>query len=161
MVLAMTGWVMRAVLLGGLVVAMRTLLGFGMVYWPTQGSWMRMLCLAVLVGVVVAWGVLDGRKDREVHPDPEHGSDLTILWLKAGLAGGLGMGLVSWLLDFLPRFDLGDNPILFEMTAAAAFIVLLIFLPALAGIGIGRRVADRRYEKAGTPSTKAHAGSAA
>ena len=157
----MTGWVIRAVLLGGLVVAMRTLLGFAMVYWPTQGSWMRMLCLAVLIGVVVAWGVSNGRRDREVHPDPEHGSDLTILWLKAAVAGGLGMGLVSWLLDFLPRFDLGDNPLLFEMTAAAAFIVLLIFLPALAGVGIGRMIAARRFEKSSSSVSKQHAGTAA
>ncbi|MEU8899773.1 B-4DMT family transporter [Nocardia sp. NPDC048505] len=157
----MTGWVMRAVLLGGLVVAMRTLLGLAMVYWPTQGSWLRMLCLAALIAVVVAWGVLDGRKDREVHPDPEHGSDLTIVWLKAAVAGGLGMGLVSWLLDFLPRFDLGDNPLLFEMTAAASFIVLLIFLPGLAGVGIGRMVAERRLEKARNSAAREHAGTAA
>ncbi|MEV0246467.1 B-4DMT family transporter [Nocardia sp. NPDC050712] len=156
----MTGWVMRAVLLGGLVVAMRALLGFAMVYWPTQGSWLRLLCLAVLIGVVVMWGVLDGRKDREVHPDPEHGSDLTIVWLKAGVVGGLGSGLVSWLLDHLPRFDLGDNGLLFEMTAAASFIVLLIFLPALAGVGIGRMVAERRLEKARNSGVREHAGTA-
>ncbi|MFC9895899.1 B-4DMT family transporter [Nocardia sp. NPDC127579] len=143
----MTGWVMRALLLGALVVGMRTLLGFAMVYWPTQGSWLRLLCLAALIGAVAAWGILDGRKDREVHPDPEHGSDLTIMWLKAAVAGGVGMGVVSWLLDFLPRFDLGDNPLLFEATVAAAFIVLLIFLPALAGVGIGRMLAERRIEK--------------
>ncbi|WP_067845764.1 B-4DMT family transporter [Nocardia lijiangensis] len=140
----MIAWVVRAVLLGALVVALRTVLGFAMVQWPTQGSWMRMLGLLVLVVVIVAWGVLDGRKDRAAHPDPERGSDLTIRWLKAGVAGGLGSGAVSWALDFLPRFDLGDNGLLFELTAGASFIVLLIFIPGLIGVGIGRMLAGRR-----------------
>ncbi|MGV9818257.1 B-4DMT family transporter [Nocardia xishanensis] len=140
----MNAWVVRAVLLGALVVALRTVLGFAMVQWPTQGSWMRMLCLLALLIVIVGWGVLDGRRDRRAHPDPERGSDLTILWLKAAVAGGLGSGAVSWALDFLPRFDLGDNDLLFELTAGASFIVLLIFIPGLIGVGIGRMLAGRR-----------------
>ncbi|WP_431971704.1 B-4DMT family transporter [Nocardia sp. bgisy134] len=140
----MNAWVVRAVLLGALVVALRTVLGFAMVQWPTQGAWMRMLCLLALLVVIVGWGVLDGRRDRVKHPDPERGSDLTILWLKAAVAGGLGSGAVSWALDFLPRFDLGDNGLLFELTAGASFIVLLIFIPGLIGVGIGRMLAGRR-----------------
>ncbi|MGY4099189.1 B-4DMT family transporter [Nocardia sp. R16R-3T] len=143
----MNGWVVRAIGLGALVVFLRALLGFAMVYRPTQGSWMRPLCLVVLLAAVVLWGVLDGRKDREVHPDPEHGSDLTILWLKTAAAAGLGSGAVSWLLDWLPRFDLGDNGLLFELTAGASFIVLLVFIPGLIGVGIGRIIADRRINK--------------
>ncbi|TQM31863.1 B-4DMT family transporter [Nocardia bhagyanarayanae] len=147
----MIAWVVRAVLLGALVVALRTVLGFAMVQWPTQGAWMRMLCLLVLLVAIVGWGVLDGHKDRVAHPDPERGSDLTIRWLKAAVAGGLGSGAVSWLLDFLPRFDLGDNGLLFELTAGASFIILLIFIPGLVGVGIGRMLAGRRSDK-GTPS---------
>ncbi|MEU2252289.1 B-4DMT family transporter [Nocardia xishanensis] len=147
----MNAWLVRAVLLGALVVALRTVLGFAMVQWPTQGSWMRMLCLLALLIVIVGWGVLDGRRDRVAHPDPERGSDLTILWLKAAVAGGLGSGAVSWALDFLPRFDLGDNGLLFELTAGASFIVLLIFIPGLIGVGIGRMLAGRRRGN-GTPS---------
>lgn len=147
MVLTMIGWLVRATVLGALVVCLRAALGFAMVYWPTQGSWLRPLCLLVLLAAVVFWGVLDGRKDRACHPDPEHGSDLTILWLKTAVAAGLGSGAVSWLLDWLPRFDLGDNALLFELTAGASFIVLLVFIPALIGIGIGRMIADRKLNK--------------
>ncbi|WP_280468115.1 B-4DMT family transporter [Nocardia cyriacigeorgica] len=139
----MTAWVLRATVLGALVVALRVLLGFGMVNWPTQGSWMRLLCLAVIIAVVVGWGFLDGRRDRAAHPDADGGADLTIPWLKAAVAGGLGSGLVSWVLDLVPRFSLGDNGLLFEMTAGASFIVLLIFIPGLAGIAIGRRVGGK------------------
>ncbi|WP_228001560.1 B-4DMT family transporter [Nocardia australiensis] len=147
----MIAWVLRAVVLGALVVALRTVLGFAMVYWPTQGAWMRILCLVVLIGAVAFWGLLDGHKDRVAHPDPERGTDLTILWLKAAVLGGLGSGLAAWILDWLPRFDLGDNGLLFELTASASFIVLLIFIPALIGVAIGRLLAGRQTRDESAP----------
>ncbi|MEU7764619.1 B-4DMT family transporter [Nocardia sp. NPDC049190] len=143
----MNGWVLRAVVFGALVVVLRAALGFAMAYWPTHGAWMRILCLIVLVATIVSWGVLDGRADRITGSRPERGSDLTLLWLKAAVAGGVGSGLVAWVLDWIPRFDLGDNGLLFELTASASFIILLIFVPALIGVGIGRMLADRRGSK--------------
>ncbi|MEU4340732.1 B-4DMT family transporter [Nocardia sp. NPDC023852] len=147
----MNGWVLRAAVLGALVVILRTVLGFAMVNWPTHGAWMRILCLIVLVAAIVSWGLLDGRADRSAGPAPDRGSDLTLLWLKAAVVGGVGSGLVAWILDWLPRFDLGDNGLLFELTAGASFIVLLIFVPALIGVGIGRILAERRGAKRPTP----------
>ncbi|WP_454196776.1 B-4DMT family transporter [Nocardia sp. Marseille-Q1738] len=158
----MNAWVLRAVVLGALVVAMRVALGLAMAYWPTHGALMRILCLIVLVAAIVAWGVLDGRKDRVTSPDPERGADLTLLWLKAAVAGGVGSGLVAWVLDLLPRFDLGDNGLLFEVTAGASFIILLIFVPALIGVGIGRMLAERQGGKgrSAPPSMYSAAGTA-
>ncbi len=161
MVFGMTAWVMRAMALGALTVALRTVLGFAMEYWPTYGVWFRLLCLVVLIGSALAWGVLDGRRDRRINPDPEHGSDLTILWLQAAVAGGLGSGLLAWVLDFVPAFDLGDSGLLFEATAAAAFIVLLIFIPALIGVAVGRRRVDRKDGGAALGAPGQPAGSAA
>ncbi|MFQ6396051.1 B-4DMT family transporter [Nocardia sp. KC 131] len=149
----MNAWVLRAAVLGALVVVLRAVLGFAMVYWPTNGAWMRILALVVLLGAIGFWGLLDGRKDRAAHPDPERGSDLTILWLKAAVAGGVGSGLVAWILDRAPRFDLGDNGLLFELTASAAFIVLLIFMPALLGVAIGRMLAGRKADSWSAPPT--------
>ncbi|MET9486331.1 B-4DMT family transporter [Nocardia sp. NPDC006630] len=143
----MNAWVLRAVVLGALTVVLRTLLGFAMVYWPTNGAWMRMLCLLVMVVAVVAWGVLDGRADRRKNVEPEDGADLTMRWLKAGLAGGLGSGLVAWILGFVPKFDLGSNGLLFEMTSGASFIILLIFIPAMIGVAIGRYLVGREHKK--------------
>ncbi len=147
MVLTMIAWMVRGLLLGALIVALRVALGFAMANWPTNGVWFRLLCLLVLLGAVVAWGMLDGRRDREAHPDPERGSDLTIRWLQAAALGGIGSSAVCWLLDFLPGFDLGDNGMLFELTACSAFFLLLIFVPGLAGIGLGRMLAGRSAEK--------------
>lgn len=143
----MNAWVLRAIVLGALVVVLRAALGFAMVYWPTHGAWMRALALIVLVTAALYWGFLDGRKDRAAQPDPDRGTDLTLLWLKAAVVAGVGSGLAAWLLDWLPKFDLGDNGLLFELTASAAFIVLLIFIFALIGVGIGRALADRAAGK--------------
>ncbi|WP_280272888.1 B-4DMT family transporter [Nocardia wallacei] len=145
----MNAWVLRAVALGVLTVVLRTVLGFGMIYWPTHGSWMRILCLIVLIAIVVAWGLLDGRGDRRANPDPDRGgADLTMRWLKAGIAGGLGGGVVAWVLDYLPKFDLGDNGLGFEITAGASFIILLIFVPGMVGVALGRFLVGRETKKA-------------
>ncbi|PSR69850.1 hypothetical protein C8258_01935 [Nocardia sp. MDA0666] len=154
----MNSWVLRAIVLGALTVVLRTLLGFGMIYSPTNGSWMRILCLIVLVVAGVAWGLIDGRSDRRANPDPERGgADLTMRWLKAGVVGGVGSGLVAWLLDFVPKFDLGDNGLLFELTAGASFIVLMIFIPAMVGVAIGRILVgrDRRKGESSVPPAAA------
>lgn len=161
MVFDMTAWVLRATVLGVLAVALRVVLGFAMVYWPTHGMWLRLLCLVVLIGAAVAWGILDGRSAGAVDLDRGHGPDLTIRWLKAGVAGGLGSGLLASILDLLPRFDLGDNGLLFELTAGASFIILLIFVPALIGVGIGRRLTARKDGGAGMSVGQRPAGSAA
>lgn len=147
MVICMTAWLLRALALGGLAVVLRVLLGFAMGFIPTYGIWLRLLCLVILIGAAVAWGLHDGRADRRTHANPEHGADLTILWLQAGVLGGILCGLVSWVLDFVPGVDLGDAGLLFEATAASAFIVLLIFVPALIGVGVGRRLAKKEQRR--------------
>ncbi len=158
----MNAWVLRAIVLGVLTVVLRTLLGFGMINWPTQGSWMRLVCLIVLVAAGVVWGLMDGRGDRRANPDPERGgADLTMRWLKAGVAGGLGAAVVAWLLDFVPSFDLGDNGLGFEITAGAAFIVLMIFVPAMVGVAIGRFLVNRENNKASKSSAQSSADHAA
>ncbi|NNH71587.1 B-4DMT family transporter [Nocardia uniformis] len=134
----MNAWVLRAVGLGALTVGLRALLGVAMVQWPTNGSWMRPLGLLVLIAAVLAWGVLDGRADADGQ------RDLTMRWLKAGLAGGIGAGAVAWILDYLPGFDLGDNGLLFEITSGASFIILVIFIPGVLGVALGRYLVRRR-----------------
>ncbi|WP_231390256.1 B-4DMT family transporter [Nocardia sp. CNY236] len=158
----MNAWVLRSVVLGALVVALRAVLGFAMVYWPTHGAQMRMLCIVALLAAIVSWGVRDGLRDHAASTGSGRGTDMTLLWLKAGAAAGIGSGLVAWVLDRLPRFDLGDKGLLFEVTASASFIVLLVFVPALIGVGIGRRLAERRGRRgnSGGPAAFPAAGTA-
>ncbi|MFC4126897.1 B-4DMT family transporter [Nocardia rhizosphaerae] len=136
----MTAWVLRATVFGALVVGLRLLLGFAMATAPTYGIVWRTACLVLIVGAAAAWGLRDGRA--------ADGTDLTVRWMSAGAVAGIGSGAVCWLLDQVPGIALGDSGALFELTSAAAFILLLIFLPALAGIGYGRFRARKAAETA-------------
>lgn len=139
----MNAWVLRAVALGGLVVVARVLLGFVMTVWPTHSSPIRLLLFVIVLLATAWWGLIDGRQDRETYPDPDHGMDLTVLWLKAAAVAGLGSGALAWILGRLPVVDVGGNSLFFELTSGAAFIVLAIFLPAMFGIAVGRFLARR------------------
>ncbi len=123
----MTAWVLRAAVLGALVVAFRVVLGLAMAFWPTYGSFWRAACLLAIIVVVVAWGVRDGRTGDD---------GLTVRWLAVGFGAGLASSAVCWVLDQVPGIELGDAGILYELTSAASFILLLIFLPAMAGVAL-------------------------
>jgi len=144
----MNAWIVRAVALGGLIVAARVLLGFTMVHWPTDSGPPRLLLFVVVLAAPLWWGVVDGRKDRTANPAPEDGEDLTITWLRAGAAAGLGGGAVAWLLGLIPQVEVGGNTLLFELTSSAAFVVLIVFLPAMLGVALGRRLVGRTADKA-------------
>ncbi|MGF0318672.1 B-4DMT family transporter [Nocardia fluminea] len=124
----MTAWVLRATVLVALVVALRVLLGLAMASWPTYGTFWRAACLLTIVAVVVAWGVRDGRTGAD---------GLTVRWLAAGFGAGLASSAVCWALDQVPGLELGDAGLLYELTSAASFILLLVFLPALVGVAFG------------------------
>ncbi|MFI6569340.1 B-4DMT family transporter [Nocardia fluminea] len=135
----MTAWVLRATVLGALVVALRVLLGLAMASWPTYGTFWRAACLLTIVAVVVAWGVRDGRTGAD---------GLTVRWLAAGFGAGLASSAVCWALDQVPGLELGDAGLLYELTSAASFILLLVFLPALVGVAFGLTRSRRSAESA-------------
>lgn len=142
----MTSWVLRATILGASVVALRVLLGFAMASWPTYGTIWRAGCLIVIVAVVVAWGARDARRSAA-------SADLTVRWLVTGVVAGIGSGAVCWVLDQVPGIELGDGGALYELTSGASFITLLVFLPAMVGIAIGR-AQSRRASKSVTRTTE-------
>lgn len=135
----MTAWVLRATVLGALVVALRVLLGVAMAAVPTYGIVWRSACLLAIIAVVVVWGLRDGRTGAD---------GLTVRWLAAGFAAGLASSAVCWVLDQVPGIELGDAGILYELTSAASFILLLIFLPAMIGVAIGSARSRRASESA-------------
>lgn len=96
----MTAWVLRATVLGALVVALRVLLGLAMASWPTYGIFWRALCLVAIIAVVVVWGLRDARAGAD---------SLTVRWLAAGFGAGLASSAVCWVLDQVPGIELGDS----------------------------------------------------
>ncbi|MFD3744166.1 B-4DMT family transporter [Nocardia sp. NPDC058633] len=140
----MTAWVLRATVLGALVVALRVLLGLAMASWPTYGTLWRAACLLAIIAVVAAWGMRDGRAGAD---------NLIVRWLAAGLATGLASSAVCWVLDQAPGIELGDAGLLYELTSAASFIFLLVFLPSMAGAALGRS-RSRRASESTAPATE-------
>jgi hypothetical protein len=146
----MNAWVVRAVALGGVIVVIRLLLEQAMEQWPTHSGPLRPVLLLVVLVAGLTWGYLDGRADRAAHPDPDDGADLTVRWLAAAAAAGPGGGIAAWLIARVPGIgvDMGGNSLLFELTSGAAFVVLIVFLPAVLGVGIARHRLERKAEKA-------------
>ncbi|GGL13194.1 B-4DMT family transporter [Nocardia jinanensis] len=120
----------------------QALLGLTVLFWTDWTSPARIITLALVVGVSLVWGIADGRRDRLRYGDRSE-ADFSLLWLRAAVAGGLVAGVSAWIADVLPYLNSGGNSLLFELTAGAAWIVLLIYVPAMAGVGVGRVLATR------------------
>lgn len=142
----MTAWLLRALVLGSLVVVLRVLLGFAMGTAPTWGTLWRAACLVLIIGAAAAWGLRDARSGG--------GEDLVVRWLGAGIVAGLGSGAVCLVLGYVPGIELGGGGVLFELTASASFILLLVFLPALAGVAYGRRARREKVVESASPATE-------
>lgn len=143
----MTGWVVRGIGMCLINVGVRILLGVAVTQWPLHGSQLRWLGIAAVLLAVVVWAGLDGIRDRRKNPDPDYGEDLTMVWLKAAVLGGLAAGVVTWLVQLIVDFSVGQNSLFFELTSGAAFTILLIFIPATISVFLGRLLAGREAKK--------------
>lgn len=139
----MKPWLTRGLGLTLVHVLVRVLLGAALVQWPLQGSVLRWGSLLVVVFVALIWGGIDGIRDRRANPDPDRGADLTMLWLKAGAITGLLGGFLTWLVDAITPIPVGVKSLFFELTSGAAFTVLLVFLPAMLAVTVGRLLVRR------------------
>ncbi|CCQ16605.1 putative uncharacterized protein [Rhodococcus sp. AW25M09] len=143
----MTGWAVRGIGMGLFFFAVRLLLGAAVSMWPLSGSALRWVGYALVLLVVVVWAGIDGVRDRRKHPDPDDGTDLTMVWLKAAVVAGLLSGVLSWIADLIVDFSLGQNGLIFELTSAAAFTVLTIFIASSVAVFVGRFIVNREAKK--------------
>lgn len=144
----MKPWLLRGLGLALVHVVVRVLLGAALIQWPLQGSVLRWLGFAVVVVAAFAWAGLDGIRDHRAHPDADEGDDLTMRWLAAGAVTGLVGGVLTWLVDTVTPIPVGVTSLFFEITSGAAFTVLLVFLPAMAAVTLGRFFARRNERRA-------------
>ncbi|AOW92572.1 hypothetical protein BFN03_07280 [Rhodococcus sp. WMMA185] len=143
----MNAWVVRGLGMALIHVLVRVILGVSITQWPLLGSPLRWISLVIVVVAALVWAGLDGIRDRRENPNPADGEDLTMLWLKAALLGGVVAGLASWLADLLPFLNVTQNSFFFELTSGAAFTVLLIFGPAMLAVFLGRFFVSREAAK--------------
>lgn len=140
----MNAWVVRGLGMALIHIVLRTILGIAITQWPLHGSSVRMVALVLVVIAALVWGWFDAARDRKKNPDPDTGADLTMLWLKASILGGLVAGLGSWIVNFVPDFNVTQNSLFFELTSGAAFTVLLIFVPTMLAVGVNKLLRGRK-----------------
>ncbi len=121
--------------------------------FQTQAGLISLVLLAIFIVVAAVWGWRDGRADATANPDPDRRDDLAMTWLLGGLVAGGLSGAVSWLISLFYS-GLYTGGLISEVTTFAAFTALIIFLPAIIGVALGRWLIDRK-----SPPPPAHDGS--
>jgi hypothetical protein len=138
----MNAWTRRGLVFAVAMVIVRLLHGAMINAWQTQAIWITLSLLTLFLAGVVVWAVLDGRADARGNPDPDRRADLAMTWLLAGLAAGFLSGAVVWLISLFYK-DLPTDGLFPELTTVAAFTALVVFLPGVIGVAVGRWRVDR------------------
>ncbi len=139
----MNKWLLRGLVYAAAMVVVRLIQGALINAWQTQAGLISIVLLVLFVIGVVLWGVIDGRADARANPDPDRRQDLAMVWLLAGLVAGVLSGAVCWLIALFYQ-GLYTGGLLNEVTTFAAFTALLVFLPGIIGVTIGRWRVDRK-----------------
>ncbi len=139
----MAKWLLRGLVFAALMVVVRLFQGALINQFETQALVISAVLLAVYVVVVFLWGLVDGRGDARANPDPDRRGDLAMIWLVAGLVAGVVSGAVSWFISVIYP-DLYAGGLVNELTTFAAFTALLVFLPAIVAVAVGRWLVDRK-----------------
>ena len=138
----MAKWLLRGLLFAALMVVVRLFQGTLINQFETKALRISLVLLLVFAVVVIAWGLIDGRGDARTNPDPDRRADLAMIWLLGGLVAGVLSGAVSWFISMVyPALYAGG--LVNELTTFAAFTALLVFLPAILAVAIGRWLVDR------------------
>ena len=133
---------LRGLVFAAVMVVIRLIQGAVINAWATQAGLVSLVLVLVFVFVVSVWGVIDGRADATANPDPDRRQDLAMAWLLAGLLAGVLSGAVSWTIA-LAYNGLYTGGLIAELTTFAAFTALVVFLPGIIGVALGRWRVDR------------------
>lgn len=138
----MNMWLPRGLVLAAGMVLLRLVQGTLINTYPTKAGVIS-LVLVVLFGIgAFVWALLDGMSDARANPDPDRRRDLAMRWLLAGLIAGVLSGIVVWIISLVYRGVYAEG-IVPELSVFAAFTALLVFLPAMLAVAVGRRMVDR------------------
>lgn len=142
----MAKWLSRGIVFAALMVVVRLVQGALINQFETRALLISVSLVAVFAILAFVWGLVDGRADARANPDPDRRDDLAMTWLVAGLIAGVLSGAVSWAISLVYQSVGNVGGLMNELTTFAAFTALLVFLPAVLGVAIGRWAADRNAE---------------
>lgn len=135
-------WLVRGLTYAVVMVVLRLIQGVLINAFEAETTLISWSLMGLFVIAVMVWGYFDGRADAKANPDPDRREDLAMTWLSSGLAAGLLSGLVTWV---IAHFDkaLYAGTLFSELTSFAAFTTLMVFVPAVAAVTLGRRRIDK------------------
>ncbi|HTI26584.1 MAG TPA: B-4DMT family transporter [Kutzneria sp.] len=122
-------WLVRGLVLAVVHAAVQTAQAWVRAGDPTAVGWLRPTALGVLVAVAVVWGGIDGWRGHE-------GRGLA--WFKASLVAGPVGGVLGVLGQGVFVDDTGAEALPVAITGGAAFIALLVLVPAAVGLLFGK-----------------------
>ncbi len=138
-------WVLRGLVLAAGMLVLRLIQGVLINTFGTHATLISVSLLVIFVAGVTVWSYFDGRENAKSHPDPERRADLAMTWLLAGITAGVLSGVAAWVVSlFDPAIYTGG--LLNELTGIAAFTALVVWVPAMAAVALGRWQIDRNYE---------------
>ena len=138
----MTTWLPRGLAFAAGMVLLRLVQGTLINTFPTGAGLISIALVVVFGALALLWGLFDGLADARANPDPDRRRDLAMRWLLAGLLAGALSGLVTWIISLVYR-NVYVEGVIPEVTTIAAFTALLVFVPAMIAVAVGRLVVDR------------------
>lgn len=138
----MTSWMLRGLVFTGGMVLLRLVQGALINTYENKASMISLTLVAIYGIIPFVWGFLDGRSDAKENWDPDRRGDLAMRWLSAGLFAGVVSGGVTWIISLFYENVYSDD-LLDELTTFAAFTALLVFIPAVIAVALGRLSIDR------------------
>ncbi len=139
----MTSWLPRGLVFAAGMVVLRLIQGALINANPTNSGVISLLLILIFAAGALVWGWLDGVSDARASADPDRRRDLAMRWLLSGLCAGVVSGFVCWLISLVYRNIYADG-FFPEVTAFAAFTALVVFLPAMIAVTLGRMSVDRK-----------------
>ncbi|MBB3604261.1 MFS family permease [Mycolicibacterium sp. BK556] len=139
----MTTWLLRGLAFAAGMVIVRLVQGTLINIYETKAGLISIALVVLFAIVAFIWGLMDGRADANANPDPDRRRDLAMTWLLAGLIAGILSGLVTWVISLVYKNVYAEG-LISELTTFAAFTALVVFIPAIAAVAIGRFLVDRK-----------------
>lgn len=154
----MTTWLFRGLVFAALWTLERFVQGTLVNQAGTNSSMISIGLAAAMTIPAFLWGLLDGRADATDNPDPDRRRDLAMRWILAGVIAGMVSGVVCLIISKLTVNMYAGN-LFSELTTITAFSALVIFIPAIMAVSVGRWLVDRKNPYAGRRREGDHEGS--
>lgn len=127
----MPAWLTRGLVLAVVHAAGAVTVAKVAVFSPTNKVVLVSIVFALLIGVALAWGSIDGWLRRE---------DSARNWVIAAIVAGPVAGVLYVIGRALFVDQTGASELGVQVTSGAAFVALLVLVPAAVGIFVGSRL---------------------